>query len=96
MANALKNLNKTIDNDNNKIKNKTSGLKWLPSALGGEFFNSEWSFAQLRITDHRSIFCFEPNNIIIAVSTEGKYYKAEIDLEKGGDCKIIDERQLLE
>ena len=96
LANALKNLNKTIDNDNNKIKNKTSGLKWLPSALGGEFFNSEWSFAQLRITDHRSIFCFEPNNIMIAVSTEGKYYKAEIDLEKGGDCKIIEERQLLE
>ena len=92
----LKSLHKTTENENYRIQNKTSGLKWLPNTLGGEYFNSEWSFAQVRITDSRSICCFEHENTIIIVSTEGKYYKAQIDLEKGGDCKIIEERKLIE
>jgi len=96
LANTLKSLNKTSEDDSsNKIDNKTSGLKWLPNFLGGEFFNSEWSFAQVRITDPRSICCFGADNTIIIVSTEGKYYKAQIDMEKGGDCKIIQEEQLI-
>ena len=95
LANTLKSLNKNTDNDSNKIENKTSGLKWLPNFLGGEFFNSEWSFAQVRITDHRSICCFGSENTIIVVSTDGKYYKAQIDMEKGGECKIIQEEQLI-
>ena len=96
LANTLKSLNKTTEDDSsNKIDNKTSGLKWLPNFLGGEFFNSEWSFAQVRITDPRSICCFGADNTIIIVSTEGKYYKAQIDMEKGGDCKIIQEEQLI-
>ena len=100
LSNTLKNLNKDSnnndDNHNNKIENKKSGLKWLPSFLGGEFFNSEWSFAQVRITDQRSICCFGADNTIIVVSTEGKYYKAQIDMEKGGDCKIIEEEPLIQ
>ena len=88
----LKKLNKSVDTE---IENKTSGLKWLPGFLGGGFFNSEWSFAQVRITDHRSICCFGSENSIIIVSTNGKYYKAQIDTEKGGDCKIVEEEQLL-
>ena len=96
LANTLKSLNKTSEDDSsNKIDNKTSGLKWLPNFLGGEFFSSEWSFAQVRITDPRSICCFGADNTIIIVSTEGKYYKAQIDMEKGGDCKIIQEEQLI-
>ena len=91
LANTLKMLNKSSDSDKNIVENKTSGLKWLPTFLGGEFFNSEWSFAQVRITDQRSICCFGADNTIIVVSTEGKYYRAQIDLEKGGDCKIIQE-----
>ena len=82
-------------NENEGVENKTSILKGLPNFLGGEFFKSEWSFAQVRLTDHRSICCFGAENNIIVVSTEGKYYKAEIDMEKGGDCKIIQEEQLL-
>ena len=95
LSNALKCLNKNHEEESNTIENKTSGLKWLPSFLGGEFFNSEWSFAKVRITDHRSICCFGPDNTIIVVSTEGKYYKAQIDMEKGGECKIVEEEQLL-
>ena len=95
LANTLKNLNRIGDNENTIIENKTSGLKWLPHFLGGEFFNSEWSFAQVRITVNRSICCFGADNTIIVVSTDGKYYKAQIDLEKGGECKIIQEEQLI-
>ena len=95
LSNTLKSLNKTTESENKTIENKTSTLKWLPSFLGGEFFNSEWSFAQVRITDHKSICCFGAENTIIVVSTDGKYYKAKIDIEKGGECKIIQEEQLL-
>ena len=96
LGKTLKALNKIPENNENEgVENKTSILKGLPNFLGGEFFKSEWSFAQVRLTDHRSICCFGAENNIIVVSTEGKYYKAEIDMEKGGDCKIIQEEQLL-
>ena len=95
LSNALKCLNNANEEQSNTIENKKSGLKWLPSFLGGEFFNSEWSFAKVRISDHRSICCFGPDNTIIIVSTEGKYYKAQIDMEKGGECKIIQEENLI-
>ena len=96
LGKTLKALNKFPENNEKEgIENKTSILKGLPNFLGGEFFKSEWSFAQVRITDHRSICCFGAENSIIVVSTDGKYYKAEIDMEKGGDCKIIQEEQLL-
>ena len=93
LAQTLKTLNKASD-DTNMIENKKSGLKWLPKFMGGEFFSSEWSFAQVRITDQRSICCFGKDNTIIIVSTEGKYYKAQIDVVNGGDCKIIEEEKL--
>jgi len=95
LANTLKSLNRIGDNENTIIENKTSWLKCLLNFLGGGFFNSEWSFAQVTITDHRSICCFGADNTIIAVSIDGKYYKAQIDLEKGGECKIIQEEQLI-
>ena len=93
LAQTLKTLNKASD-DTNMIENKKSGLKWLPKFMGGEYFNSERSFAQVRITDQRSICCFGKDNTIIVVSTEGKYYKAQIDVVNGGDCKIIEEEKL--
>ena len=95
LANTLKILNKNTEEETKIIENKTSGLKWLPNFLGGEFFNSEWSFAQVRITDNKSICCFGADNTVIVVSTEGKYYKAQIEIEKGGECKILQEEDLI-
>ena len=86
---------KKEDGDMIVPENKTSGLKWLPKFLGGDFFNSEWSFAQVRITNQSSICCFGPDNTIIVVTTEGKYYKAQFDVKNGGDCKIIKEEDLI-
>lgn len=84
------------NNEEKVINNKTSIFKGLPSFLGGEFFKSEWSFAQVRITDHRSICAFSSEDTIIIVSTDGKYYKAKIDLVKGGECQILQEDYLLD
>ena len=95
LANTLKSLNRIGDNENTIIEKKTGWLEWILNFLGGLFFYSEWSFAQVRITDQRSICCFGADNTIIVVSTDGKYYKAQIDLEKGGECKIIQEEQLI-
>ena len=52
-------------------------------------------FAQVRITDPRSICCFGSENSIIIITGEGKYYQATMDLENGGDCKIVREESLL-
>jgi len=95
LANTLKSLNRIGDNENTIIEKKTGWLEWILNFLGGLFFYSEWSFAQVRITDQRSICCFGADNTIIVVSTDGKYYKAQIDLENGGECKIIQEEQLI-
>ena len=38
----------------------------------------------------------EPDNTIIAITSEGSYYQAKIDLKKGGDCQIIKQESLNE
>ena len=78
------------------IENKKSIFNGLPNILGGEFFNSEWSFAQVRIKEPKSICTFGSDNTIIIVCSNGKYYKAKIDLEKGGECQIIQEENIIE
>lgn len=51
------------------------------------YFSSEWSFAQMRVTDRRLI-CAIRENMLMAVSLDGqKFYTAEIDLKQGGECK---------
>lgn len=67
------------------------------SFMGGilpQYFNSEWSFAQFRIVDSKSI-CVIRDNKIIAISEEGNYYLADIDVKNGGECKKILQRHLL-
>lgn len=78
------------------IQNKKSILNALPNILGGEFFNSEWSFAQVRIKEAKSILTFGNDNTIIIVCSNGKYYKAKIPIEKGGECQIIQVENIFE
>ena len=73
-------------------KNQSSIFKGLPGI--GTFFKSEWSFAKLRIDNQKSICAFGEDNTIIAITSEGKYYQATIDLKKGGDCVITKEASL--
>ena len=52
------------------------------------------SFAQIRLNDEKSIFSFGPENIIICISYNGKYYQTKFDEIKGGECDIIHEESL--
>lgn len=79
-----------------KIKNKKSIFNGLPKILKREYFNSEFSFAQVRIKEEKSICTFGGDNTIIIICNNGKYYKAKIPLEKGGECEIIQEINIFE
>ena len=85
------------------IKGRTSRVlrqefPWLRSRLPTLWTNSYFcstvggaplSVIKQYIENQKSICAFGPNNTIIAITSEGKYYHAKIDLKKGGDCEII-------
>lgn len=77
-----------ITEDESLAQNHKSIFSSLPNFFSGGFFKSEWSFANVRIKDQDSICCFGKDDEIIIISKQGNYYKANIDLKKGGDCVI--------
>lgn len=79
---------------NNKISNVGSVFSIIPSFLGGGYFKKEWSFSQVRLEEPYSIFHFGAENLLVIITSTGKYYKARIDLEKGGECQILEEHRL--
>jgi len=65
-------------------KNPKSSLSFMKGLLP-KYFSSEWSFAQFRVPDVRSIVAFgAEKNSIIVVSADGTFYKALFDPEKPG------------
>jgi WD40 repeat protein len=65
-------------------KNPKSSLSFMKGFLP-KYFSSEWSFAQFRVPDVRSIVAFgAEKNSIIVVSADGTFYKALFDPEKPG------------
>ena len=84
------------EDKNTKISNVGSVFSILPNFLGVGYLKNEWSFAQVRLEGPYSIFHFGAENILVIITSTGKYYKARIDLQKGGDCQILAEVQLLE
>ena len=86
-----------IDNVNFDIdhlpNNRKSLLSYLPKFLTGGAFDSMKSFAKVKLNDEQSICAFGENNIIIAVSNTGVYYKAKMDPLKGGHCSILQEEE---
>jgi hypothetical protein len=65
--------------------------------MGGisKYFKSEWSFAQLRISDGRALCAFnEDATTLIAVTTDGQYYVADMPKVQG-DCIIREKKNLL-
>ena len=77
---------------NNKITNTGSYFGFI----GMGYFKNEWSFAQVRLEEPYSIFHFGSENILIIITSTGKYYKARIDLQKGGECQVLEEIQLFD
>jgi len=66
------------------VVNTKSVFSFFGSVLP-KYFDSEWSFAQCRLTDHHVICAVKDKNLI-AISLEGNYYTAEIDPKVGGEC----------
>ena len=51
-----------------------------------KYFDSEWSYAQFRLQEGKALCAFsDDGSELIAVTTDGVYYEAEIP-KKGGDC----------
>ena len=72
--------------DTVKGSNPTSSLSFFKSILP-KYFSSEWSFAQYRVNDSRSLVAFgSEKNSIIVISSDGSYFKALFDPEAGGEC----------
>ena len=80
-----------INEGENKISNTGSIFSVLPTFFGGGLFDNESSFAKVRLEEPYSIFHFGLDNSLIIITSSGKYYKAKIDLKKGGDCQILEE-----
>jgi len=67
--------------------NPKSALSFMKGVLP-KYFSSEWSFAQFRVPDSKTIVAFgAEKNSIIVVSSDGSFYKALFDGEKpGSEC----------
>lgn len=68
-------------------KNPRSNLSFMKGLLP-KYFSSEWSFAQFRVPEVKTIVAFggEKNSIIV-VGADGTFYKAMFDPEKpGAEC----------
>ncbi len=64
--------------------NSTSSLGFFKGILP-KYFSSEWSYAQFRIPETRTIVAFgADNHQLIVVGADGAFYLA--DFEKGGEC----------
>lgn len=64
--------------------NPTSSLSFMKKLLP-KYFSSEWSFAQFRVPDVKSIVAFgQEKNSVIVVSADGSFYKALYDPDKPG------------
>ncbi len=72
-----------------KKSNPTSSFSFMKSLLP-KYFSSEWSFAQFRVPDTKTIVAFgSEKNSIIVVSASGHFYKATFNPDKPGvDCKM--------
>ncbi len=81
--------NKNIINEN--IEKKEDII--LPENSKSLFGSKEKGFAKVKTnTKIKNVFTFAGNNLLIVISYDNKYYQAEIDVKKGGLCKITEKK----
>jgi len=87
--------NHSVEKEKDKPDEKTAKEKANPKSslalfksILPKYFSSEWSYAQYRVPDTRTIVAFgQEKNSIVVVSAEGNFYKAIFDPEKpGSEC----------
>lgn len=57
-------------------------------------YKSETSFAKIKLNKIKCIFCFEPSDIVIIISSDEKYFFTRIDPKKGGYCLLTEGKNL--
>ena len=57
-------------------------------------YKSETSFAKIKLNNIKCIFCFEPSDIVIIISSDEKYFFTRIDPKKGGYCLLTEGKNL--
>ena len=61
-----------------------------------KYFSSEWSFAQFRVPDVKTIVAFgSDEHSIVVVSADGAFYKAAFDPTSGGNCEMQKQEEFL-
>ena len=70
------------------VKNRRSIFNGIPVLFGKDFFNGEFSFAQIKFKGSDSV-CVFGGEFLYIVGTNGKYYKVKVDLTKAGEYKIV-------
>jgi WD40 repeat protein len=66
--------------------NPKSSFSFMKGILP-KYFSSEWSFAQFRVPEGKTITAFGPEpSTIIVISAGGSFYKCFFDPRKGGEC----------
>jgi WD repeat-containing protein 45 len=74
--------------------NPKSGLSFMKKMLP-KYFNSEWSYAQFRVKDARTICTFSSEEtVLIVITADGIYY--EVNFDAGGECTPYNITNLLE
>lgn len=89
----------TIKNEENIVKNQKSILGTIATFFGiqSTYLNSEWSFAQYRLNlKGKNIINFYNKDGVIVLSTDGKYYVGEFDINTGKECKTVIENNFLD
>ena len=88
-----KEIKKENEDNKNNIINENKTNEQYPDNFKN-LFGTEKSFAKVRIKPQKNICAFIRSNLLIIVSFDNKYYQAEIDLTKGGICKILTEKTI--
>ena len=86
--------------ENNETQNQKSIFGTVVSFFGiqNEYLNSEWSFAQYRLTyKEGSIVSFCPDNSpsVIVLTSDGMYHQGSFDQKTGGECQTNLEKDFL-
>jgi len=67
--------------------NPSSSLSMFKNVLP-KYFSSEWSYAQFRVQDVRTIVAFgNQENVLIVISANGSFYRATFDPDNPDECK---------
>ena len=88
-----------VKNEQNIVQNQKSIFGTITSFLGiqSEYLNSEWSFAQYHLNyKGKSVISFYNKDIVIVLTTDGKYYIGEFNIEYGGECSTAIESNFLD